>query len=50
MSTGVYVAIVKLAKRVLGILPMFGQKVIIKFEGGLKICKRCYHYHMKARN
>jgi hypothetical protein len=48
MGTGTYIATVKLLKRVSNILPMFGQKVIIKYDGYSKICKNCYQYHKEA--
>jgi hypothetical protein len=48
MGTGTYIATVKLLKRVPNILPMFGQKVIIKYDGYSKICKSCYQYQREA--
>ncbi len=48
IGTGTYIAKVKLLKRVLTILPQFGQKVIIKYDGYSKICKTCYQYHKEV--
>ena len=50
MGTGAFVAMVNLKKRILGTLPMLGQKVTIKCDGGWKICKKCYEYHKETTN
>jgi hypothetical protein len=41
---------IKLNKRVPNILPMFGQKATVSYDGSSKICKNCYDYRKKDLN
>jgi hypothetical protein len=50
MDTLTYLVKVKLNKRVPNMLPMFGQKVTLSYDGSSKISKNCYDYHKKDFN
>ncbi len=44
-GNGTYVVKMRLTRSVPELVPMFGQRIRISYQGTKKMCKNCYNYH-----